>query len=192
MQQVGKNEQGFTLIETIAVILLVGIISAVLGMAIVQGVKSYVFGRTNVAISQKARLALARMDRELRAITEIDDITSNGTCIRYKRETAALEFRTIGIEADSLRMNVIDGSDAPCPSAGNPGSPLLDNVSSFTLQYEDDAGNLGPNPPPLLENLRAVHIELTVSRIDSNRTESFSAVISPRNTGLPNAPGSSG
>ncbi|MCF8026619.1 MAG: prepilin-type N-terminal cleavage/methylation domain-containing protein [Desulfobacteraceae bacterium] len=192
MQQTDKKEQGFTLIETIAVILLVGIISAVLGMAIVQGVKSYVFGRTNVAISQKARLALARMDRELRAITEIDDTTSNDTCIRYKRETAALEFRTIGIEADSLRMNVIDGSDAPCPSTGDPGSLLLDNVSNFTLQYEDDAGSLLANPPPLLENLRAIHIEITVSRIDSGRTESFSVVISPRNTGLPNAPGSSG
>ncbi|MCF8026526.1 MAG: prepilin-type N-terminal cleavage/methylation domain-containing protein [Desulfobacteraceae bacterium] len=191
MQKAGKNEQGFTLIEIIAVIVLVGVISAVLGMAIVQGVKSYVFGRTNVAISQKAQLALARMDRELRALTDIDT-NSDGTCIRYKRETAAPEFRTIGIQADSVRINVIDGSDAPCPSAGDPGSLLLDNVSSFTLQYEDDAGNLLANPPTLLENLRAIHIELTVSRIDSGRTESFSVVVSPRNTGLPNAPGSSG
>ncbi|MCF8026579.1 MAG: prepilin-type N-terminal cleavage/methylation domain-containing protein [Desulfobacteraceae bacterium] len=192
MQQAGKNEQGFTLIETIAVILLVGVISAVLGMAIVQGVKSYVFGRTNVVISQKAQLALARMDRELRAITEIDDTNSDDKCIRYKRETAALDFRTIGMQADSVRINVIDGSDAPCPSAGDQGSLLLDNVSSFTLQYEDDQGNMLTNPPALLENLRAIHIELTVSRIDSGRTESFSVVISPRNTGLPNAPGSSG
>lgn len=191
MQKPEKNEQGFTLIETIAVILLVGIISAVLGMAIVQGVKSYIFGRTNVAVSQKAQLALARMDRELRALTDIDT-DSDGTCIRYKRETVAQQFRAIGVHAGSIKLNTIDDSDAPCPSDGSPGSLLLDNVSGFTLQYEDDQENMRSNPPDLLENLHAIHIDLSVSRADSGRTENFSLVVTPRNNGLLNAPGNGG
>ena len=193
MQQPVKNEQGFTLIETIAVLLLMGIITAVLGMAIVQGVKGYVFGRQNVAVSQKAQLALARMERELRAITEIDT-SSDATCIRYQRETDSLYFRSIGLHANSLRMNTAVDADAACPGGGTPGDLLLDRVSSFSLDYEDEQGNITADgqPPDELENLRAIHISLTVNRLDSSRTEDFSLIVSPRNNGLLNAPGNSG
>lgn len=190
MQKSGKNEQGFTLIETIAVILLAGIISAVLGMAIVQGVKSYVFGRTNVTISQKAQLAIARMERELRTMTAIDPDNSNADCIRYKRENASQYYRAIGVHADSLRMNVTDGSDASCPSGGNPGNILTDRVADFSFSYKDNSGSPpGASPPDSFENLRSVHISLKADRQGDSRAEDFNLVVCPRNNGLLNAPG---
>lgn len=192
METPNKREAGFTLIETIAVILLVGIISAVIGLAIVQGVKGYVFARQNVAVSQKAQLALARMERELKAITQIDTTSSAGNCIRYKRQTASTYFRAIGLHAGGIQMNAAAAADAPCPSPADPGNLLLDNIASFSIRYEDEGQNLAPTPPTLLENLRAVHISLTVSRADSGRAENFSIVVAPRNNGLLNAPGSSG
>lgn len=194
MQQTAANERGFTLIETIAVLLLMGIITAVLGMAIVQGVKGYVFGRQNVAVSQKAQLALARMERELRAITDIDASNSDDNCIRFKRETASLYFRSIGLHANSLRMNTAADADAACPGGGAPGHLLLDRVSGFSIDYEDEQGNFTTDgqPPDELKSLRAIHINLTVNRLDSNRSENFSLIVNPRNNGLLNAPGNSG
>lgn len=194
MQQPTANERGFTLIETIAVLLLMAIITAVLGMAIVQGVKSYVFGRQNVAVSQKAQLALARMERELRAITDIDTTNSDDNCIRFKRETASLYFRSIGLHANSIRMNTAANADAACPGGGAPGDLLLDRVSGFSIDYENEQGNFTADgqPPDELKNLRAIHINLTVKRLDSSRSENFSLIVNPRNNGLLNAPGSSG
>ena len=201
MEPAEKNEQGFTLIETIAVILLVGIISAVLGMAIVQGVKSYVFARTNVSFSQKAQLAMARMERELRAITEIDVENSSGSCIRYKRQTASPYFRTIGLNGTEIQINAPEGADADCPDT-SPGHVLIDHVDTFSLQYEDDQGNLTSSPPedpappadPAdpkdLKHLCAIEIVLTLNRPDSGNTENFSLVINPRNNSRLNAPGS--
>lgn len=192
VQQAQKNQQGFTLIETIAVLVLVGIVSVVLGLAIVQAAKTYVFARTNVSISQKAQLALARIDRELRSLTAIDPLNSGPACIRYKRETASRYFRTIGLHEGSLRMNAPAGIDADCPSAGNPGDILVDDVNAFSIGYEDGDGNMFAGPPGELADLRAVHIGITIGRADRTREENFSIVVNPRNNGLLNGPGESG
>lgn len=194
MGRTDKKERGFTLIETIAVIVLVGVISSVLGMALVQGIKSYVFGRTNVSFSQRAQLAMARMERELRAMTEIDINSSGTNCIRYKRETASPYFRTIGLNGTEVQMNAPGDADADCPDTSSAGRLLIDHVDTFSLQYEDDQGNLYTNNPPTdlnLKDLSAIHIvELTLNRPDSGRMETFSLVINPRNNGRLNAPGS--
>ncbi|MFP4571580.1 MAG: type II secretion system protein J [Desulfobacterales bacterium] len=180
MKQQGKNNQGFTLIETIAVIMLVGIISAVLGLAIVQGAKSYVFARSNVSISQKAQLAVARIERELQAITAIDSLRSGNDCIRYKRETANQNYRTIGWNENENRLEMDAAEDADCPVDGN---ILIGNVADFLISYEPDGVDD-------LENLHTIDITLTVTRADSDRTETFDLVVNPRNNGRLNAPGS--
>lgn len=180
MKQPTKNNQGFTLIETIAVIMLVGIISAVLGLAIVQGVKSYVFARSNVSISQKAQLAVARIERELQAITEIDMEKSGNECIWYKLETPNQNFRAIGWNENENVLEMDAGEDADCPVDGN---ILIGNVDDFLISYEPDGVDN-------LEDLRAIQITLTVTRADSDRTETFDLVVNPRNNGRLNAPGS--
>lgn len=61
-----KNRQeGFTLIEVIAVLIIVSILAAFAGLGIVSAVQGYMFSKDTAAISEKAQLALARINREL-------------------------------------------------------------------------------------------------------------------------------
>ena len=59
-----QRQQGFTLIEMIAVLILVGMMSAVAGLGIVKYVQGYLFAKDNAAISANAQLAIARISRD--------------------------------------------------------------------------------------------------------------------------------
>jgi prepilin-type N-terminal cleavage/methylation domain-containing protein len=68
-QLTGKH--GFTLIEVIIVLVLLGIMAIALSNVITYGVQSYIFARNADQLSQKAQLALARLNRELTDITAV-------------------------------------------------------------------------------------------------------------------------
>jgi prepilin-type N-terminal cleavage/methylation domain-containing protein len=57
--------QGFTLIELIAVLFLVGILGALATVGLNQSVRSYMIATENANIAQKAQLALTRLGLEL-------------------------------------------------------------------------------------------------------------------------------
>jgi prepilin-type N-terminal cleavage/methylation domain-containing protein len=188
-------EAGFTLVEMIAVLVLTGIIAAILGLSIAQGVKSYVFVKENVSISQQAQLALSRIDKELTVMTDIHETDSGSPCIRYKMQTqeqGSAHFRTIGMNGGNLEMAVSEDSDTGCPSGGTPGDILINHVDSFSFQYEDHNGDITANPPAGFNNLYAIHVNLSLDRVSPDGEETFTLIINPRNTGELNAPGGGG
>ena len=66
-----KAESGFTLVEIIAVLIILSIVAIVLCKVTTYCVQSYVFARNADQLSQKAQLALARLNRELTNITAV-------------------------------------------------------------------------------------------------------------------------
>ena len=66
-----KSELGFTLIEIIVVLVILGIVAVVLSNAIIYGVQSFVFARDADQLSQKAQLAMERINKELTDITVV-------------------------------------------------------------------------------------------------------------------------
>ena len=66
-----SNEQGFTLIEVIVTLVLVGITAALAGMWIVSIANGYIFAKMNASTIQKGQLAMARISKELSAIQSI-------------------------------------------------------------------------------------------------------------------------
>lgn len=77
------NAKGFSLIEVIAVLVIMGILAVGLSMGLIKGVEQYLFASEANAISQKAQLAMARIKKELVGIISVDSISGNQ--IRYTR-----------------------------------------------------------------------------------------------------------
>jgi len=62
---------GFTLIEIMVSLVIVGILATVAGTALVAGINGYMSARENDAMAQKSQLAMARLSRELTEFIEI-------------------------------------------------------------------------------------------------------------------------
>ena len=72
------HQAGFTLIEVVASLLIVGILGAIAGMGLVTGLRGYMQAKENGHLAQKAQIAMARIKRELMEITDVIKV-SNGT-----------------------------------------------------------------------------------------------------------------
>lgn len=183
------REAGFTLVEVIASLVLIGIVAAALGTAIVHGMQGFVFTRENIAVAQKAQLALSRIQLELTGLTELDAAASGANCLRYRVATESPYYRAIGLNNGNLELAVSDINDQGCPGSGNPGVTLVDRVNAFTLQYEDTSGTVSAIPPPLLDDLTSIRVGLALQRADTNPAEVFATSVNPRNNGRWNMPG---
>ena len=90
-----KNQSGFTLIEAIAVLVIVGILAVGLSMGLVKGVQDYIFASEATQLSQKAQVALARIDKELIDVTAIYSTTSS-TQVDYTRPYSPPSCQNLG------------------------------------------------------------------------------------------------
>ncbi|KQC10678.1 MAG: hypothetical protein APR62_11745 [Smithella sp. SDB] len=123
-RQIIRLPKGFTLIEVIFSLLLVGVLALVGGMAIVQAVKGYTTVKDNSAISQKAQLAISRINREIIEMINIPtDATETYIPIRNINGD-----RIIGLDNGAVKI-------ALSPATLTNGDILVDNVSDFTLKY---------------------------------------------------------
>jgi prepilin-type N-terminal cleavage/methylation domain-containing protein len=80
------HSKGFTLIEIIIVIVLVGILATIAATIIMQGVRAYSGGESRSNAHYQARFAVERMSREIRLMrssTVTDIPTMTGTTLRY-------------------------------------------------------------------------------------------------------------
>lgn len=176
-----KKNGGFTLLEVIVVLILIGIIGVVAGMGIVRGVEGYIFARDNSSMTQKAQLALARMTREM---VEISSVTAAGTTsIDF---TSSRGVRKIGL--DGLTIKVAE--DATTLTNGD---ILVDNVYSggFTLNYFKYNGTAWVTwgSTEDIKLLGRIDIVLRLARQDvGGGFLEFTTTVNPRNTGNLNAP----
>ena len=124
-----QRQQGFTLIEMIAVLILVGMMSAVAGLGIVKYVQGYLFAKDNAAISANAQLAIARINREL-----LDCYNCSGTS---GASAVAVPFsNTLGNRY--IRLSSINCNSGNCIQLSSDNvtyDTLLDNVGAFTMTY---------------------------------------------------------
>lgn len=125
-----NRQKGFTLIEVIAVLLIVGILSAFAGLGIVSAVQGYMFSKDTAAINEKAQLALARLNREL---LECYDCKDNGTGNVGTFNNTLSGSRSIQLNDTTNNIEILDGTNTDV---------LLDNVSSFSMIYNSSDGSI--------------------------------------------------
>ncbi len=184
--------KGFTLIELIASLLLLGILAAIFGMGLVAAMKSHEFSRVNVQLAQKGQLAMTRITRELMELTNIETISDptagEDPFIVYRRllegnNQAAGRFAIHYDPMDhTIRLYTNLIIDPPLNNAKrDSGDILVDGVTAFSLSYFQGSNPWITGSDPRL--LSSIGISLQLQRPESpNRTQSFNTVVYLRNT----------
>jgi prepilin-type N-terminal cleavage/methylation domain-containing protein len=142
------NNKGFTLIEVIVSLALIGILAAITGIGLVQITNGYVLSKKNSETVQKAQVAMTRMIKELGTVKSIS--SSSATNIIYTRSDSV--SNTIQLSGELVQLS---------------GSTLIDNVTAFSLTYYDSAGSATTTAA----NIRRIDISLTVRGADNQTSE---------------------
>ena len=161
------DEKGFTLIEVIVTLILVGITAAMAGMWIVSVANGYVFAKKNMETTQKAQLTLTRLEKEFKSINAIDIANTNSTKITYARLNnlgVTITGQTVALNSNLLQIN---------------GNTLTNSVSAFTLAYCDDVTSTSCRAT-WSSTSRIILITLTLTGAD-NVKSTFTQRVVPRN-----------
>ena len=118
-----KREAGFTLIEIIATLLLVGMLSVFVSLFMTTFVNGYFMARNNSVTAMKAQMALDRMSLELKDMSAVSVLTDN-SLITYTNSSGT--GRTIKFVGSNIYLST------PTDNV------LIDNLQSFTLSAAYD------------------------------------------------------
>lgn len=157
-----KQEKGFTLVELIVTIVLVGIIGVFTTLFVYTGLNGYLRAKDTSEGALKAQIALDRISLELRDISEIKNYDENVE-IEYTSTTLPgnrkIKFNSnaIIIDVDDIANELLDGVD----------SFVLRATADRDLNFYSDGNN----------EIEAIDINFTVERIGRD----FKATIFPRN-----------
>ncbi len=157
------QEKGFTLVELIVTLVLVGIIGTFTTLFMYTGLNGYLRAKDTAEGALKAQIALDRISLELRDIDEISNFTQNAQIDYTNRSRTLTGNRKILYSAGVIS---IDG--------GNGANELLDEVSSFNMTLT--AADLN-NSASAKEEVQAIYVSFTVGEIGRQ----FSVRIFPRN-----------
>jgi len=113
-----KSQRGFTLIELIAVLVILGIVSVLGSMGLVEIARGYIFSKKNVSASGQTQVAMSRLVKEFSAIRSVTSATD--TAITYTRTPG--ETHTVSWDAGSQSVKLDNDI-------------LIGNVQSFSLAY---------------------------------------------------------
>ena len=158
-----RPQKGFTLVELIVTLVLVGIIGTFTTLFMYTGLNGYLRAKDTSEGALKAQITLDRISLELKDINDISDFNSN-TNMDYTSEI--LPF--------ARRIRYDPGNDEILLSVAGIENLLLDGVQTFSLTttYKDLNYYSGGD-----QEVESIEIGFTVGEIE----RSFSARIFPRN-----------
>lgn len=160
-----KNTRGFTLIEMIAAIALMGILAAFVSIGIAKVFEGYIFTRDNADTSLNAQIAMSRLMKEFSSIEAVT--LGSGTAITYT-------YNKDGISIPDRRVSW-SGVNTPLLLGGN---VLTENVNDFALTYHTSHTDAGDNTWDGTEKMIGITLDLKGA---SNVVSSFSIRVVPRN-----------
>lgn len=174
------SQNGFTLIELIASLALLGLLASIFGMGLVAAVESYDFSRSNTQVAQKGQMAMARMMRELTELTRVVHIHDDQIVYERMDDNGTSIW---GIFFDSSNRQVLLAQDIPENTTTPQGDVLVDGVNDWSLQCYLGS-ELQSLPIDLNILLSTMQINLRLDRPDSPiHTQDFTTLIHLRNNG---------
>lgn len=199
------NDSGFTLIEVIASLVILGILVAMVGLGLVEGIRSYLFTRMTAEAVQQAQFVLTRMRLEFVNMAapsagNMDSITFSSDGTRrsgagsgylnqgYDTPGTTYQFSRTGDQINLTRRPP-SGSAATQPLITGLGSYGTDVSSNSFLGYTANNATVPSGTlPGDFRDLKVITVRVIMNRTDGNGTLAFVTAINPRNNGLANGP----
>jgi len=163
------NAKGFTLVEIVITIVLIGILSGIAAMIILQGVKAYTDEQSRSDVHYQCRAAMERMARELRlirwntALAQADITTMSPTVLRY----TDIQGNQMGFQ---LNVGVIQRTQDNAATW----QTLATGVTALNFNYLKQDGT-----PATAATLRLV--EITMTDLQGSETLQMRTRVHPRN-----------
>lgn len=166
------HSKGFTLIEIVVTIVIVGIISGIAAMIIAQGVRAYSDEQSRSDVHYQARFAMERMSREIRMIRSraaapVNDIPNmSGTMLEYRNTEGTL----VGFQLSGGSIQRRQDSGAWQTLASNITAP-----GGNLFVYRDAAGATGAIQATLWS------VEIVFTATQAGETLDMRTRVHPRN-----------
>jgi len=158
-----KNQKGFSLIEMMVVVVILGLIVLGLVTFFTGGTKSWVAGQSQLKAQREARQAIDRMVREIRHGELITSGVSKSITVSIPALGSASAYNV-----------TYSWSGTPGHPVNRQGNPLINNVKTLNFTYPDA-------PAPISK----VHILLEVDvDKDGNPDVTLNTDVNLRNFGL--------
>jgi len=173
-----QNNNGFTLIEIVISMVLVGILVSIAGMGIITGAKGFFLARENAHLAQKSNIAMTRINRELQELSDIitRQTTAPDPYIIFEHPG---QRKAIAKTGSVLRLFSELAEDQILLPAAADSDVLIDNVKSFQLVYNDGQNPWAGND---IGNLTSIEVSLTLIHPDSDISDlTFNLSVFPRN-----------
>ncbi|MCD6116314.1 prepilin-type N-terminal cleavage/methylation domain-containing protein [bacterium] len=164
-----RREEGFSLMELVVVIVVIGIISATLLPFLKANINAYLSVRSGKDLIQSTRIGIERMIAEIRTVQSSNDIDF-GLADDIQFDTPS--YSNIEYQLNSGAIKRSEGLFGTM-------SKVIVGVKNFNITYYDEAGSvISPFYWPR-NDIRRVKIDITVG--DDSHSYELSTQISPRN-----------
>lgn len=161
-----SRQKGFTLIEVIVSLVIIGILSTLASAGIARIIQGYVFSKDNAETALKAQIVFTRLAKEFRSMDGVSAGTQTSLTYSYIQEGSSITGRTLswaGAATDPLVLG---------------GNILTDKVNDFEMSFHNDYSDPGDHTWNGTEKLISITLRLKGA---SDQISSFSTWIRPRN-----------
>lgn len=154
-----RTSKGFTLIELVIVITIIGIIAGVAGFVLLGAVDAWTFKFNRADLLSDGRLAMNRMVREIREVKNVGNVS----------KARSSEFRFINTRDVDIKYK-LDRGDLLNRTEDGTKNLLAEYVSDLTFTYFDSDGATidRPDTSPDATDMRRVRINLTLTNNSEN------------------------
>lgn len=149
-----NKSKGFTLIELVMVITLLGIIAGVIALPLMEGTRGWFEATTREGITESGRIAIERMMREIRNTARKADNTPNCISVANAQSISFSDFSGNLTTCNSITFT-LSAPNITRTDASGTSSNLVNDVTSLDIKYYSRT-NVEMTRPVIFPNITSI------------------------------------